>query len=154
MYQFETTVGASPPAATVKAAPVESKVGLFWLVNSFEDPLVKSTYIDLPSAGSAGQLDCTKGSHLLHVCWDEGCTKRRAVMVAIVASRRGELIASKSLSSMLVIAALVVSMLCVFCTSYHSKSAVDGSKERGKTALSLCEEGEGGKQRSVYLTCL
>lgn len=56
MYHFEVSCGESPDLATVKEAPLESKVGLPCGVKESDGPLAKSTETDVPKAGSAGQL--------------------------------------------------------------------------------------------------
>jgi len=80
-------VGASPDFATVKCTPLESYVGLPEAVNESTAPLVKSTLIDFPNAGSAGhavkmlahawraiQKDIlvSRGSQLVKVCANAG----------------------------------------------------------------------------------
>ena len=98
MYHFDVNCGASPGEDTVNDTPSELYVGLPSGENWFDGPEVKSADIEPPSAGSGRQFHCTKGLQEEYVCWREGRAKR-AVIVAMVAMRRGELIDMKSLSN-------------------------------------------------------
>ncbi len=71
MYHFDVNSGESPDFATVKAAPLESYVGLPFDVKSSEGPWVKSMVTDLPRAGSAGQLPAVLSVHRIEVSKSE-----------------------------------------------------------------------------------
>jgi hypothetical protein len=69
MYHFDISSGASPEAVTVKVAPLEpyEGAGLPWRVKALEAPFVKSTLMEVPKAGSAGQLEAVRGLQVLKV---------------------------------------------------------------------------------------
>lgn len=98
MYHFDIIVGASPDLATVNEAPLESYVGAPCAEKESEAPEVKSIVTLFPNAVSAGH-DPSVGLQVVDVCCTAGWAKSRAEMVAMVASRRGELIARMSLSN-------------------------------------------------------